>query len=141
MQTLTDLLRGQHRRIEELSSALTSAVLEGDALRSTAQLELFRAAVLEHLELEDVELYPRLLDAVGPRTEHGRIVKTYAANMKRISDSLKEFLDRQQQVVSTASFEREWREVTQMLAARIQSEERILYPMYDNSVRGRTSEE
>jgi hypothetical protein len=58
-------------------------------------------------------------------------VKTYAANMKRISDALKEFLERQQQVAAPAAFEREWREVTQMLTARIQSEERVLYPMYD----------
>lgn len=131
MQTLTDALRQQHRRIEELAAAVTAAVLEHDASRTMTQLLLFRDAVLEHLQLEDTELYPRLLDAVGARSMHGRVVKSYATNMQRITESVKEFLGRQRAPLQLATFEREWRDVMQMLTSRIQSEERVLYPMYD----------
>ncbi|MFZ5441361.1 MAG: hypothetical protein ACOZQL_15240, partial [Myxococcota bacterium] len=111
MQTLTDVLRGQHRRIEALASAVTAAVLERDAARAQAQLELFRVAALEHLLQEDLELYPRLLEAVGPRTPPGRIVTSYASNMKRVTESVQEFLARHEGRLTLATFEREWREV------------------------------
>lgn len=110
MQTLTDVLRGQHRRIEALASAVTAAVLERDAARAQAQLELFRVAALEHLLQENLELYPRLLEAVGPRTPPGRILVRVEHEARHRERAL-------------ATFEREWREVMQLLTSRLQSEE------------------
>jgi iron-sulfur cluster repair protein YtfE (RIC family) len=132
VQRLTDTLREQHRKLEHCATALTTA-LHGDELPTiTMALDDFRTVLEEHLTLEDGELYPRLLSAAEPRSEPARIAKTFSENMQRISAGLRDFLQRHTQgSLDPLALRREWKEAQSVLVARIQSEERLLFPMYE----------
>lgn len=132
MQTLTDTLREQHRTVEHLASLLTTALHHDDRPAIRAALDAFRDALVAHLTLEDQQLYPQLLSAVEPRSEPARIARTFAANMQRVSAGLLDFLERHTgDAFDLFALRREWREALSVLTGRIQSEERLLYPMYD----------
>lgn len=132
MHTLTETLREQHRRVEQLASQLTTALHGEDLNEVRAAFEAFRAALEQHLALEDGELYPRLLSAVEPRSEPARIAKTFSENMQRISAGLRDFIARHANgQLDPVTLRREWKEALAVLTGRIQSEERLLYPMFE----------
>jgi len=132
VHTLTQTLRAQHRRVEKLAARLTTALHGEDLKEVRAAFQAFCAALEQHLALEDGELYPRLLSSVEPRSKAARVAKTFSENMQRISAGLHAFIARHATgQLDPLTLRREWKEVLAVLTGRIQSEEQLLYPMFE----------
>ncbi|MFO0595828.1 MAG: hemerythrin domain-containing protein [Myxococcaceae bacterium] len=130
--TLISTLTEQHRELEGLMQKVTVALHSNELAAVRATLHEFGHALLMHLALEDEQLYPQLLKQHSMRSSNGRLVRTFAENMMRVSTALKTFLKRPQETEEdVAALRREWPEVENLLASRIQSEERLLYPTVD----------
>ncbi|MFT3713276.1 MAG: hemerythrin domain-containing protein [Archangium sp.] len=137
MDSLVETLRAQHLELDALSKALTVALHhEGDVARVRDALQAYGAALLQHLALEDENLYPRLLESVDRRSPDARMIRTFADNMKRVSEGAKVFLSRSvESPADVAALKKEWPDAQHLLASRRQSEERLLYPMFEERVR------
>lgn len=132
--TLISTLTEQHRQLDGLIDRVTAALHSNELPRVREALHEFGHALLMHLALEDEQLYPQLLKAHAARSPNGRLIRTFAENMMRVSTALKSFLQRPQDTMDDlAALRREWPEVQNLLASRMQSEERLLYPTVDTS--------
>ena len=60
--------------------------------------------------------------------------KVFAGNMQRITDSLRDFLTRHETSFHLDRFKAGWRTLKIVLATRIESEEKTLYPLYERRV-------
>jgi iron-sulfur cluster repair protein YtfE (RIC family) len=132
MDALVETLRGQHRELEALGQALTTALHHDEPETVRGALHAFGAALLNHLALEDDTLYPRLRKLVERRSPDARMIRTFADNMRRVSEVLKVFLSRTvEDLADVTALRREWPQTEALLASRVQSEERLLFPMYE----------
>lgn len=132
---LVETLRAQHRELEAHCKSVTTALHHDDLEPVQRALQAFGAALLTHLSLEDESLYPALLRAVDRRSLDARNIRTFTDNMRRVSDALKAFLAQPLENASQlVALRKEWPEVHHLLDARMQSEERLLYPMYEERV-------
>ena len=131
--SLIERLSEQHRQVETLVAGVTEALAHNRLARSRELLISIRSALLGHLALEDLELYPALIVAAqraGLREEE-QLARTFATNMERISQQLKEFFARHtSHHADSAALKHEFPSMLKALAARIQSEETMLYPLY-----------
>ena len=130
---LIDRLSAQHRQVEALITELSEAMTHHRLGRSRELLTAIRSALLGHLALEDLELYPALIVA-AQRTgskEDEQLARTSASHMESISRQLKEFFSRDsEQEVDAATQKRELTAMLTMLTMRIRSAETVLYPLY-----------
>lgn len=135
MDALVETLRAQHRELEALCKTLTTSLHHDELAPVQSALQAFGAALLTHLALEDDTLYPALLGAVERRSPEARTIRTFADNMRRVSEALKAFLAQPvDNVAQLHALRKEWPEAQHLLDSRMQSEERLLYPMYEERV-------
>jgi len=136
VKSLVQTLKAQHEAVQELTVELDEALERGDAAEATALLGKLKTALLAHLELEDQQLYPGLLQlAEAQRQDHlAQVAKMYAANMAFITGGVKRFLAQHERVTDTAAFRGEWRGILKVLQQRIHSEECTLYPLFERAV-------
>ncbi|MBL8915897.1 MAG: hemerythrin domain-containing protein [Archangium sp.] len=148
MDALVETLRAQHRELEALCKTLTTALHHDDLPPVQRALQAFGASLLTHLALEDDSLYPAMLNGVDRRSIRSaagaagavdaRTLRTFTDNMKRVSEALKAFLAQPVETVPQLhALRKEWPEVQHLLDSRIQSEERVLYPMYEERIGAR----
>jgi hypothetical protein len=131
MRALVETLKIQHRELERRMGALDERLAAADASGAREALGALSETLMAHLALEDRELYPGLA-AVGEETiGAGRkaLAQTFAANMKRITDGLVSFIQSAERA-DAAALGREWGRIRSILVSRIESEERVLYPIY-----------
>lgn len=136
MKSLVQTLKAQHQAVQQMTVELDEALELGDAAVATALLEKLKAALLSHLELEDRELYPGLLQlAEAQRQDHlAKVAKMFSSNMAFITGGVKRFLAQHERVTDTAAFRDEWRGILKVLQQRIHSEECTLYPLFEHAV-------
>jgi hypothetical protein len=76
-----------------------------------------------------------LLKVVERRSAEARMIRTFADNMKRVSEAAKVFLSRTvESSADVAALKKEWPDAQHLLDSRMQSEERLLYPLYEERV-------
>jgi iron-sulfur cluster repair protein YtfE (RIC family) len=129
---LVETLRAQHRLVEAVGGRLTEALKAGDLATAQVALRELRQALLAHLELEDQELYPKLIARAraSDRSNEGLVAQTFSDNMLRISAGLRAFLDRHAAPRDLEGLSRDWQHISGILSQRIQSEEQVLYPLF-----------
>lgn len=135
----TDNLRKQHGEILEIANEIQgilrrpSAVdaVAGDKLRK-ALVEL-SARVTVHLATEDRVIYPRMMTDSDPKISG--TAKRFADEMGGIGEAFKAYLSHWRSGAAIAAdvnrFADETKHVVSALGARIQREERELYPLVD----------
>jgi len=135
--TLTSTLRAQHTEILQLACAAlalapAAASEQGaDELRET--LDQLAKVLLQHLAIEDEQLYPRL------RSSDDRLVANtalrFASEMGGLAVAYQAFDQRWRAAAdiaaSPAEFRSEFEYVTETLRQRIASEEGLLYMLSD----------
>jgi len=133
MDSLVETLSTQHRLVERLVVEITAAQQAQDVPALRAALGAMGSALLAHLALEDVHLYPRL---VSLAEESGQltlkqVTRDFSTSMFTISQSLQRFLARYQKPASSLEgFSRDWAGVGATLAARTSAEDTFLFPLY-----------
>lgn len=135
---LVDVLRVQHAELLHLVQRVNEAVVRDSEWDVSAALASLTSALLAHLAIEDERLYPALMRATNesPHDVPSKIARTYEHNMKTISVALRAFLEKYSGVppLDLPSFRRDWQLVSELLADRIASEEKTLYPLYESWV-------
>ena len=129
LQTLT----GQHRAVQRRVRGISDAVARGDTTTLEAALRGLYADLLEHLRLEDAQLYPELvrLAQLGGREDLVTLAESFASSMVTITLALTRFLEHQlARPPQIELFREPWERTARMLSARIVMEETSLYPLY-----------
>ena len=136
---LVDILRVQHAELLHLVERVNEAVLRDSVGDITAGLAKLTSALLAYLAVEDERLYPALTRAAieSPQEMSSKIARTYEHNMETISVALRAFLETYSGApnLDLCSFRRDGQLVSQLLADRIASEEKTLYPLYNSWVK------
>ncbi|WP_242126033.1 hemerythrin domain-containing protein [Sphingobium sp. Sx8-8] len=128
-------LQRQHRELSVTASQLARAIAD-DAVRQSVGALRWQLArqLMTHLALEDRIFYPGVQRAGDDharrtasrlQTEMGPLAEAFSAYMARWSD------DRVSR--EWAGFCAETRELLDVLASRIEKEDRILYPLVDSN--------
>jgi iron-sulfur cluster repair protein YtfE (RIC family) len=130
MTALTQELKAQH---QWLVAQLTSVRKNTGAPDAHETLRSIQKGLLAHLQKEDGNLYPRLAAAGEKDPKVREINDMFGSEMKRIATVAVAFFDRYVQPGATSSskFITDLDELVKVLAARISSEEMVLYPTYD----------
>ncbi len=134
MPQLVDTLTAQHQQVVHLATQINEAISpQGDTQRLRSLLDALTTGLLAHLALEDKSLYPALIVAAEAAGDANQLalVRSFSENMQRISTGLKGFLQRHSGTsLDLALFQKEWKDILAVLTQRIQSEERVLYPLH-----------
>jgi hypothetical protein len=130
---LISTLRAQHRSIRALAAEITAAHGAGRTELVRERMRELSEAVRTHLELEDTELYPILLDAAEDQAEPEVVAaaRSFALNMRQLTGQIRQFLERYLGNPMGPSFGDDWSRVMQALNARINAEELSLYRVYE----------
>ena len=92
---------------------------------------LARDELLSHLQKEDAELYPVLLNAPKSDDQLQGTLDKYATDMQTISASALAFFDKYGSCDQKEGFENDCRGLIKVLCKRIRNEEAVLYKKYD----------
>lgn len=117
-----EALRRQHRAICALIEGLRTTAI--DTPQGRTLLQLARTAVLNHLNEEDLEFYPRLARVASETA----LADVFAAEMRAISEAAVRFFDAYVEIVDPEAFARDFGAFRTMLLQRIEREERQLFP-------------
>ncbi len=129
-------LRAEHAALVTLSRIIldmTKAASPPQANDLAAARGALREALVRHLKCEDWILYPRLM-ATGD-TELMRITREFELEMGSLSADFVAYDDAwtgARVAADWAGFRRETRAIFDLLATRIEREERDLYPLAEN---------
>lgn len=133
----TRIYREQHREIIRLAGQLTAALdpawLEGDPIPVHGLMMQFGARLRAHLDLEDGELYPRLLQHPDPAVRN--LARAYQVEMGRLHGDFEDLLARWQPAATVRAdpygFAVELLSALDVLHRRIHQEDGELYPLVD----------
>ncbi|MFA4938299.1 hemerythrin domain-containing protein [Brevundimonas sp.] len=142
-----EILKAQHRRIIRLASALggvaESLKTTEDAGRARELMGALNAALIEHLVIEDGELYPVLMTSHDPAVR--QLAQDYVDDMGAVSGAWTHYFNEwtQAKIVSDRSrFATATKGLIGALAHRVAREDDTLYPAMEaadagsGSVRG-----
>ncbi|WP_224248406.1 hemerythrin domain-containing protein [Hyalangium gracile] len=140
---LIDTLRKQHQELIRLAGQMDDMLARGDEAGARGVLASLSQVLRAHLSLEDQEIYPGLIRAAQVSQDERMLetARTFASNMQRITESLRDFVSRHEASFHLERFRAGWGALSTVLASRIASEEKTLYPLYERRVgaRARTS--
>ena len=131
-----DLISGylaDHRNILEVFGKVKQAAQQQQWTEVSAQLAEFRTAFNHHRANESVRLYLHLLSRSGNDLEQ---MKRFSEEMHNIGKSVALFLRSQADIADVPekqhSFLANWADIGHVLGKRVSSEEKTLYPMYQD---------
>ena len=133
MVTIVETLETQHGLLQNLVVEIDRALVEGRLDQVSVQLIRLRSALQAHLELENAQFYPSMVE-MAERQAQGQmlqIVKIFDQNMQVIAGGVMKFFDRYAgKPIDRTRFEPEWRSLVGVLARRIEDEEATLHPIH-----------
>ncbi|WP_167762552.1 hemerythrin domain-containing protein [Brevundimonas intermedia] len=128
-----EILKAQHRRIIRLGSALGGLAeilkTQDDASRARELMTALNAALIEHLAIEDGELYPVLLRSDDPSVR--QLAEDYVDDMGAVSGAWAHYFDEwsQARILSDRRrFATASKGLIGALAHRVAREDDTLYP-------------
>ncbi len=128
-----EILKAQHRRIIRLASALGGLAetlkTQDDAVRARELMTALNAALIEHLAIEDGELYPVLMQSAELSVR--QLAEDYVDDMGALSGAWAHYFDEwsHAKIVSNRSrFALATRGLIGALAHRVEREDDTLYP-------------
>ena len=133
---LIETLKKQHQDLIRLAGEMDVMLERGDEAGARGVLSSLAQVLRTHLTLEDHEIYPGLIRAAQESKDERMLetAKMFANNMQRITESLRDFVARHEASFHLDRFQAGWRTLSTVLATRIASEEKTLYPLYEQRV-------
>lgn len=133
---LIDTLKKQHLELVRLVGQMDVMLGRGDEAGAREVLSSLGNVLRAHLALEDQEIYPGLIRAAEESRDDRMLetAKVFANNMQRITESLRDFFARHEASFHLDRFQTAWRTLSSVISARIESEEKTLYPLYERRV-------
>jgi len=126
-------LRKEHTEIRDSLLQISNMDLFSEEARS--RLIEVRDLLVEHLQKEDQEMYPRLKEA-SLEDEHFQDILNYLeGEIKLISQFVFIFFDKYSKKSSPAGIEREFNLISSTLIKRIEKEEEFFFPKYERMSR------
>jgi hemerythrin-like domain-containing protein len=96
-----------------------------------AGLLAIKNALLEHLGLEDAELYPVLRVAAQSDRRLSRTLDVFARDLEHVTDIALLFFQRYEKAADDIRHAMDFGKLVGVLKLRIQKEESVLYPAYE----------
>ena len=134
MQTVTEYLMQDHRRLDGLMGSCRDRVQAQDMKQAGEIFAEFRAGLMRHIKIEEGLLFPEFETATGLARDSGPtgVMRYEHAEIIRLLDLIKELFDGA--APSASEFESLRSAVVALLQEHNGKEERILYPMTDRMV-------
>jgi hemerythrin-like domain-containing protein len=137
---LIQSLRSQHAQILVLARKLVEVLNERSktdaGVRTRTALDRLAVVLVAHLQVEDRELYPRLV--VDKNAEVARTAQRFSDEMGGLSAAFLQFdkawRDPQRIAAELAAFERDWNGIKEALTERIMAEENLLYMLGERAL-------
>lgn len=132
-KTIITIMIAQHRTLQKEVSAVVEILKSEkiDVQKIMAGLEQFKKDLVEHLELENNTFYPELLRDMKQRGQDTIKTEQFIVEMKDIEKVVVAFLEKYKDVSSLKEkmdeFKKEFPEIGETLALRIESEEEGVY--------------
>lgn len=133
-----ELYRGQHRALLDAARALEGLLErqgEGSGPQARALLARLGGKLTVHLQMEDRQLYPELL--ASPSEDVRRTAARFLEEMGSLRETADAFLRRWLPggaiEAARETFAAEARPVLRALAARVDAEDRVLYPLAERA--------
>ena len=131
---LVDSLKHDHTELVAMYGQLGQDVKDGQFNRIPNALLAFKTRLEAHLLIENVRFYVYVEQSLAGDSENMALIRGFRREMNSIARGVVEFVRRYQNTRVTADnslhFMREYEEVGQLLAMRIEREEHNLYPLY-----------
>lgn len=130
-------LKNEHKIVEHLLEDIKGYTQTKDMKEITARMDSLKNDLLSHLKKEDDKVYMELLKvAKEKKIELIEItVNTFSTAMKGVAGRVLKFFDKYSTMegigMPTAEFQEDFQVVCEDILKRINSEEKVLYPMYE----------
>lgn len=132
--TLIERFKGHHRSLLKLFGDVQRATEARDFDRLTADLERFKRVLQEHLLEENLRLYAYLTKCLESEPENDQLMRDMKSEMIEIGRKVNEFISHYTSngigYENVHDFERQLKEIGEILTIRIQREEESLYTLY-----------
>jgi len=131
---LVPTLKGDHADLVGMYGQLGQDVRAGQFHRIPNALLAFKTRLEAHLLIENVRFYVYLEQSMANDSDNMALIRDFRREMNGIARGVVDFVRRYQQqhvyAGNQVEFIREYEEVGQLLAMRIEREEGNLYPLY-----------
>ncbi len=135
MGHLTEKLKRDHAGLVEAFAEIKAlGITHPDAPK---KLRVAKAALLAHLQHEDVELYPALHKAAENSKQIKATLTVLAVDIENVAKLALEFFSKYESGGPAAEFSRDFSLIHAALALRIRREETTLYPLFDEITFGK----
>ena len=124
-------------KLKEEHSLIISALEEVKRLKADTkdgQNKLLKAKdiLLSHIEREDAEFYPPILMAAEKNKYLKQTLNMFAADMSAISSFVLDFYEQYDILKTDPDFSYRFEDLVTLLTTRVEREERILFPRYED---------
>lgn len=132
---LIESLKEDHRLLLDAFQAIDRARQAGDLMTVQTRLDQFRMMIQDHLLKENVRLYIYLEHLLAGDTASHQLMHEFRHEMDGIGRAVVGFLGQYREIglhpELAAQFAADLGAIGQALVARIEREEKTLYPMYE----------
>jgi len=134
IDTVTEYLQADHRRLDALMEAARQAVRDGRAEDAAASFFEFRVGLTRHIKIEEGLLFPSFEAATGMSRQGGPtgVMRLEHEEILRLLGEIRELFVSPQ--LDAAAFEALRGALVALLQEHNGKEERVLYPMTDRMV-------
>jgi hemerythrin-like domain-containing protein len=136
---LIQQLKQEHVEIMHSFESIKEGVSKGKSGDNDLINELgeLKDILVAHLDLEDKMLYPMLIKSGGEAKELG---EKFSDEMKKITKSALDFFEKYMKetisnLLQSSEFRKELEKIIKAVTKRVETEENILYPAYEGSLR------
>jgi predicted restriction endonuclease len=138
MPEFIDDLKKEHAEIKDSLQEISEMDLHSKEARS--KLMEMKEIFINHIQKEDDEMYPRLKEASSDDEHLMNVLKYFEDEIKLISQFVSIFFNKFSNKTASEGFEREFRLISSTLIKRIDQEEEVFFPEYENMSNDNSSE-
>tara|TARA_Y100000310_G_C20620134_1_gene782822 strand:- start:867 stop:1268 length:402 start_codon:yes stop_codon:yes gene_type:complete len=126
-------LKEQHIEIRRYFESLKKLLKEKDE-SFISEIKELKEIIIEHLGLEDRILYPALSE--NKNIEAKEAGEKFSTEMLSISKKIISFFDNcEKEMINKKNFNEEFEDIIKKVSIRVDTEEEILFPLYEKYVK------
>lgn len=129
MSKLIEILKKEHANIAEILAKVVQ--LGPETSDGHSKLMEAKIGLLAHLEREDRELYPVLLEAAKDDSLVADALEFFSLDISTVAKQVLAFFDKYENPKDLGDFAEDFDELLHILTQRIQKEEAVIYKYYE----------
>lgn len=133
METIRELLSGDHRRCDDFFANAERAVDSGDWTRVAAAFSRFAEAMAGHFRAEEEELFPAFEERTGMRSGPTQVMRMEHAQMRELIEAMRQAIESR----DAGDYSGYAETLLIMMQQHNMKEENVLYPMCDQHLSDR----